>query len=250
MGLEAATFIASLTETNPDGADAKYEGDNHLRLIKATIKNTFPGMAGRVWRKQSKGSGYTPVLADQMSWIECTANLTLSLTAAATLGNGWLIIAHGNGGNVTLDPNGAELVNGLATLVVPNGWAALVFCDGTGFWAFMMQTTAPVQLNTQTLTDAATIAWDMSVGRVAKVTLTASGHAMGAPTNVPAGGFGFLDVIQDGTGNRTLASWNAVFKHPLGAVPILSTAAGARDRFFWSSFDGSVIDLTMAKGMA
>ncbi len=47
MGLEAGTYISDLVVTNPVGAsDAKSQGDDHLRLIKATIKNTFPNITG------------------------------------------------------------------------------------------------------------------------------------------------------------------------------------------------------------
>lgn len=43
MPLETATYIDSLVVTNPDGAlDDRSTADDHLRLIKATLKRTFP----------------------------------------------------------------------------------------------------------------------------------------------------------------------------------------------------------------
>lgn len=48
MALESATTINQLVPTNPTGADAKGQGDDHLRLIKSTLKNTFPNIAGVV----------------------------------------------------------------------------------------------------------------------------------------------------------------------------------------------------------
>lgn len=46
MGLESATYISSLNVSNPVGAsDSRREGDDHLRLIKAVLKNTFPSAA-------------------------------------------------------------------------------------------------------------------------------------------------------------------------------------------------------------
>lgn len=49
MGLEVATFINQLVPTNPIGAvDPKSQGDDHLRLIKSTIQNTFPNITGAV----------------------------------------------------------------------------------------------------------------------------------------------------------------------------------------------------------
>jgi len=47
MGLESATYIPELTNTNPVGAsDPKSAGDDHLRLIKKTILNTFGAFVG------------------------------------------------------------------------------------------------------------------------------------------------------------------------------------------------------------
>lgn len=133
MGLEAASFLNDLNTANPDGADTKAEGDNHIRLLKTVLKATFPGLAGAAWRSQTKSSGYTPIATDNMSLLNCTAALTLSMTAAATLGNGYLNVVHANGGDVTIDPNGAELVNGAATFVIPNGFMGVLLCNGSAF---------------------------------------------------------------------------------------------------------------------
>lgn len=42
MGLETGTFIDDLTPTWPTGSEKKSQGDDHLRLIKAVLKGTFP----------------------------------------------------------------------------------------------------------------------------------------------------------------------------------------------------------------
>ena len=87
----------------------------------------------------------------------------------------------------------------------------------------------------QTLTDAATIAWNTASGRVATVTLGAS-RTFGAPTNLKVGTY-ILSVIQGGTGSYTI-TWNAVFKWPAGVAPSLTTTVGARDLFTFYS-DGT-----------
>lgn len=49
MGLESGTYIDSLNASNPVGAtDPKSQGDDHIRLIKSTILNTFPNVVGEV----------------------------------------------------------------------------------------------------------------------------------------------------------------------------------------------------------
>ena len=47
MPLEIGTYISDLNASNPVGAsDPKSQGDNHLRLIKSTVKATFPNISG------------------------------------------------------------------------------------------------------------------------------------------------------------------------------------------------------------
>jgi hypothetical protein len=48
MSLETTTYIDGLITTSPTGSDQKREGDNHIRLLKSTIKNTFPNITGAV----------------------------------------------------------------------------------------------------------------------------------------------------------------------------------------------------------
>lgn len=80
----------------------------------------------------TKTAGYTVVVADKTKLIRCTNALTLALTAAATLGDGFTFYVKSIGGVVvTIDPAGSETVDGAATLVV-NGWAR-VFCDGANW---------------------------------------------------------------------------------------------------------------------
>jgi hypothetical protein len=81
-----------------------------------------------------------------------------------------------------------------------------------------------------TLTDGATIAWDVSTSPIAKVTL-AGNRTMAAPTNaVGSGQYISILVIQDGTGSRTL-SWNAVYEFTADTAPTLTTTASYGDLF-------------------
>lgn len=82
----------------------------------------------------TKSGNYTAVAADNNSIIRFTATATLSLTAAVTLGANWHYAVIADGGDVTIDPNASETINGLITLVVPNGTSATIICDGTNFF--------------------------------------------------------------------------------------------------------------------
>lgn len=81
--------------------------------------------------------------------------------------------------------------------------------------------------NATSLTDGATINWDLSQNQVAKVTL-AGNRTLAAPTNLVDGATYILTITQDATGSRTL-SWNAAYEFPGGTDPVLSTAANSVD---------------------
>ena len=46
MALETGTHINSLNASNPVSTDGLAQADDHIRLIKATIKATFPNITG------------------------------------------------------------------------------------------------------------------------------------------------------------------------------------------------------------
>jgi hypothetical protein len=77
------------------------------------------------------------------------------------------------------------------------------------------------------LTDAATIAVDMSASWNFKVTL-GDNRTLGTPTGLHEGQTGKIQVIQDGTGSRTLA-YSAAWTFGNAGAPTLSTAAGKVD---------------------
>lgn len=54
MALETGTYISDLVATNPTSSDPKSQGDDHLRLIKSTLQNTFPNVKGAVTPTQSE----------------------------------------------------------------------------------------------------------------------------------------------------------------------------------------------------
>jgi hypothetical protein len=48
MALESSTYINGLVASNPTSSDNIGDGDNHIRLLKSTIKLTFPALTGAV----------------------------------------------------------------------------------------------------------------------------------------------------------------------------------------------------------
>lgn len=79
----------------------------------------------------------------------------------------------------------------------------------------------------QTLADAVTTPWDMSLGPNANWTLAAS-RTLAAPTNMKAGVWYTLRVIQDATGSRTI-TWPASFNWGTAGAPVLTVTASKFD---------------------
>lgn len=48
MSLETGNYISDLVITNPTGLDDRSQGDDHIRLIKKVLKQTFPNIDGPV----------------------------------------------------------------------------------------------------------------------------------------------------------------------------------------------------------
>ncbi|WP_299945372.1 hypothetical protein [uncultured Ruegeria sp.] len=97
--------------------------------------------ANNAWNKVNPGttittrtSGYTVTEADRFTASRCTASLTLAFQSAATLGSDWSTIVYADGGTVTLDPDGSETINGVATQTLRDGEWGIVFSDGSNLF--------------------------------------------------------------------------------------------------------------------
>jgi hypothetical protein len=78
MGLETATYINGLVATNPVGAtDPKSAGDDHLRLIKATLLATFAAITGAVTATHTELN-----YVHGVTGVEGTGKLVLALAGA------------------------------------------------------------------------------------------------------------------------------------------------------------------------
>lgn len=142
MGLENPNFIDDLVENNPVGAvDQRSEGDDHIRNLKKAIRNTFPGLVGRAWRKRAAAASGAITRTDNMVLIKAAGGITLTPSAAATLGDGFMCMVRADSGGVTIDPG--QNINGASTLEVPNGYTAIVWCDGAEFFAALIHHAIP-----------------------------------------------------------------------------------------------------------
>ena len=67
MALESTTYIDGLVITNPTGTDPRSQGDDHIRLVKSTLRSTFPNVAGAMTATHTELNlidGYTGTTAE------------------------------------------------------------------------------------------------------------------------------------------------------------------------------------------
>ena len=88
-----------------------------------------------------------------------------------------------------------------------------------------------------TLTDGATVTWDVGSSPVAKLTLGGN-RTLSAPTNGATGQFISIAVIQDATGSRTL-TWNSAYEFTADTAPTLTTTVSKADLFVFR-YNGTV----------
>ncbi|MBY5538045.1 hypothetical protein HFO42_32920 [Rhizobium leguminosarum] len=88
----------------------------------------------------AKSGDYTALASDDSAVHRFMADAIVTLTAAATLGANWHYAVIADGGDVTIDPNGSETIDGAATLVIPNGYSAFIVCSGSTFFTDKLMT--------------------------------------------------------------------------------------------------------------
>lgn len=130
-----------------------------------------------------KAGNYTALAADNNAVHRYTATATASLTAAATLGSNWRYTIISDGGTVTIDPAGAETINGLATLIVPNGSSAYIICDGTNFFTIIKPFAWEIAGATTDLSGLSTASWT-DLGNYRDLRLRIFGTPSGTTGNI------------------------------------------------------------------
>lgn len=155
----------------------------------------------------------------QRAMIITTASAICGVIGNANAKYGWSSSTAGQDVGVSYD-----------TALMRNAAGVVEINNGTAGSFRAIKAAAFVQAQ-GTLTDAASIAWDVQANQSGIVTLGATvgaTRALANPTNAVAGTTYILVVKQDATGSRAL-TYGTQYKWPGGTAPVLSTAANATD---------------------
>lgn len=133
MPLETANYVAGLVKTNPMPNDPKSFGDDHLRLIKTVLLNSFAGFPGMVVVTGAEAQGAT------------ASDYTVTVSPAPAAYTASMLVVfkstHANAGAATVQVNALGTkpllaVDGTALKSgdIENGGLVAVFYDGTSFF--------------------------------------------------------------------------------------------------------------------
>ncbi len=116
MALETGTYVNSLNASNPASTDGLAQADDHIRLLKSTIKATLPNVTGAITSTHTELNVLDGVTASTTE-INKLDGLTATTAQMNTLATGGGVI-----------PSGGIIMWSGAVSAIPTGW---VICDGS-----------------------------------------------------------------------------------------------------------------------
>ena len=142
-----AELPSSPDPDNPSPNTARlYAKDNGLGVTKlyyrdnGGLESELPGTGSGSGALLALTGAATIVAADNGKNVTVNGYFELGLTAAATLGNAFGFFLSNTGTRrVIVNPNGAELIDGRATLELWPGMSCRISCNATGFFTVGLQ---------------------------------------------------------------------------------------------------------------
>lgn len=123
----------SITTAAGDVAIVQSLGSGNWRCLSYSKANGYP-LVTPTYAVTSRASNTILAAADREKTFIATAAFTQTLTAAATLGDGWVVgFINNSTGLLVLDPNGSETIDGQTTLSLLPGETVRIVCNGISF---------------------------------------------------------------------------------------------------------------------
>lgn len=106
MALESANYISGLVDTNPGATDNVSQGDDHLRLIKKVLKDSFPSVDIAVNAIHTSASAPSTSISAGLIWFDTTNNL---LKIRNEDNNAWITLPISPVTSNTVDIDGGSI---------------------------------------------------------------------------------------------------------------------------------------------
>ena len=197
MALESATYINGLVATNPASGDAVAQADDHLRLIKATLKATFPNITGPVTVTQNEINAAFP-----------SGGIIMWSGSSATIPAGWVLC---DGNNSTPDLRGRFVVGAGGAYDVGNN----------GGNSSITLSTSQLPSHSHTATSTSTFLGDALAAHTHALTDPGHKHYSSWVDYTGGGGSGLRDPVNPNTGDYHVDTNTA-----MTGITIGNTSAG------------------------
>ena len=122
----ATTFAYMLWADTTNGVLKQRNAANSGWIIRGSLSES---------RVVAKVANYTVLTSDFLTMFKCSGTFTLTLTAAATLADGFFCYVKNTGsGVITIDPNSTEQVDAATTVALAANEGCILFCDGSNWF--------------------------------------------------------------------------------------------------------------------
>jgi len=233
MPVESATFVSGLNSSYPAGSEAKSQGDDHLRLLKAVLLATFPNADkeidfGKIATVAQITGNVAKVAGDfkffpATDYITATATITLPTIAGVTV-NTRRIFRSITTGEVLLDPDGTDTIDGLnANLRIPAYTEIELVATAAG-WLAMRRSQDFVGRMTECGTVTPPQGWLLCDGSAVSRTTYAGLFAVLGTTFNHGGEAGTDFRLPDRRGRVALGSGTGTLVEQVGAADVDTTA--------------------------
>jgi len=141
MALESGTYVKDLVSTNPPGTDAISQGDDHIRLVKSVLKNSFPsnsnapivpdmsGQSGKYLTTDGTDSSWGTITQTLSGLTDTTISSPASNQRLTYNGSTWV-----NTSDITIPSSSSLIINSGATITINSG--ATITNNGTNGGGF------------------------------------------------------------------------------------------------------------------
>lgn len=175
-------------------ANAAALAGNGLLAIGSTLNVQHP--------PNTKNANYQLVANDRAgTFLNTGGAVTFSFVASSVLLNGWFAFIRNDGsGTLTLDPNGAETIDGSATKTLANGESLIVVCDGSNIHTIGFGRSVTSSITATNIAAAGTGTLTLAASDVAAQIQNVNGLLTGARRLEYGTGVGYWFVFNNTTG--------------------------------------------------
>lgn len=244
----AAAWVNGGTYALHANAISGLDSQTYRKKTASSVTTTDPSADPTNWVKLGGGassiirvartSNTMLAASDSTKLIDITSG-TFSQTfdAVATLGDGWYCYLKNSGtGDITLDPNASETIDGLTSFVMYPGEVRLVQCDGTALRSVVLSGFEKIFTSTGTFTKPpgykvfSGLMWGggASGERSANIVLSSRGGAGSGvfPFSLAAAAFAATETITVGAGGAAVTGVAAGNAGGASSIGSLLTQAG------------------------